>query len=53
MARIRSPHHTVPLHLLALAIADLPGAIQHLQFALSMEPGNSAIQAKLDALRRG
>ena len=28
MARIRSPHHTVPLHLLALAIAALPGAIQ-------------------------
>eukprot|EP01030_Chromulinospumella_sphaerica_P005820 gene5820-5694_t len=28
MARIRSPHHTVPLHLLALAIAALPGVIQ-------------------------
>ena len=28
MARIRSPHHTVPLHLLALAIAALPGTIQ-------------------------
>lgn len=26
MARIRSPHHTVPLHLLALAIAALPEA---------------------------
>ncbi len=37
----------------SLASQDLPGAIQHLQFALSMEPGNSAIQAKLDALRRG
>ncbi|MBT9514657.1 MAG: catecholate siderophore receptor Fiu [Acidovorax sp.] len=28
MARFRSPHHTVPLHLLALAIAALPGVVQ-------------------------